>query len=232
MTTARIAAAAYKAVYKVSSPMTAMRVVRPVVRSFKWPFLEEAASWVRAGGHAVVWIAPRKARLVFARPAAGDDHDMGYWSALDMARTEYSIAKHGPFEGMAYVRVPHDCYSIVHDRIVRDSIHAGPTREIELDCLACGACCKDNRVELDDKDIARFEEAGRGELARAPYAKRDDGAIVLVLRKDKRCKHLAGDNRCGIYPIRPSACSTFPVGSECCLSSREEEFGIVDGART
>ncbi len=211
--------------------MTAMRVARPVVRSFKWPFLEEAASWVRAGGHAVVWLSPRKARLVFTKPAPGDEHDMGYWSALDIAQTEYSTAKRGPFQGMAFVKVPHDCYTIVRARVVRDSIHPEPTREIELDCLACGACCKDNRVELDDKDIARFEEAGRGELARPPYARRQDGAVVLLLRKDKRCKHLADDNKCGIYSIRPDACSTFPVGSECCLSSREEELDILDGLR-
>jgi Fe-S-cluster containining protein len=210
--------------------MTAMRVARPVVRSFKWPFLEEAASWVRAGGHSVVWIAPRKARLVFARPAEGDPHDMGYWSALDIGRTEYSTARRGPFTGMAFVRVPHDCYSIVRARVVRDSVHPGPTRDIELDCLACGACCKDNRVELDDEDIARFEQGGRGDLARPPYARREDGAVILVLRKDKRCKHLADDNRCDVYDLRPSACSTFPVGSECCLSSREEELDIVDGA--
>jgi hypothetical protein len=209
-----------------------MRVVRPVVRSFKWPFLEEAASWVRAGGHAVVWISPRKARLVFARPREGDEHDMGYWSALDIGQTEYSVAKRGPFTGMAFVRVPHDCYRIVRDRVVRDSVHPAPTRAIELDCLSCGACCKDNRVELEDTDVARFEKAGRQELARPPYSKRDGGAIVLVLRRDKRCKHLGSDNTCAIYPIRPSACSTFPVGSECCLSSREEEMGIVDGARS
>jgi Fe-S-cluster containining protein len=211
--------------------MTAMRVARPVVRNFKWPFLQEAASWVRAGGHAVVWLSPRKARLVFTKPAPDDEHDMGYWSALDMAQTEYAVAKRGPFQGMAFVKVPHDCYSIVRARVVRDSIHPDPTREIELDCLACGACCKDNRVELDDKDIARFEEAGRGDLARAPYAKRDDGAVILVLRRDKRCKHLKDDNKCGIYAIRPDACSTFPVGSECCLSSREEELDVVDGLR-
>jgi hypothetical protein len=208
-----------------------MRVVRPVVRSFKWPFLEEAASWVRAGGHAVVWISPRKARLVFAKPRVGDESDMGYWSALDIGQAEYSVAKRGPFAGMAFVRIPHDCYRIVRDRVVRDSIHPEPMRAIELDCLACGACCKDNRVVLEDADVARFAQAGRPDLARAPYSKRDDGAIVLVLRRDKRCKHLGTDNMCGIYEIRPSACSTFPVGSECCLSSREEEMGTVDGAQ-
>jgi len=64
------------------------------------------------------------------------------------------------------------------------SVHPEPTRAMELDCLECGACCKDNRVVLDDVDIARFDEAGRGELARPPYARRDDGSVVLVLRKD------------------------------------------------
>jgi Fe-S-cluster containining protein len=207
-----------------------MRVIRPVVRSFRPPYLEEAAAWVRAGGHAVVWIEPRKARLVFARPRKGDEHDLGRWSALDLGKTDYFVARRGPFEGMAYLRVPHDCYGIVRDRIDRDSVHPKATRAIDLDCITCAACCKDNRVELDDDDIARFERAGRGELAQRPYAKREDGTILLVLQKDKRCKHLGSDNRCGIYAIRPSACSTFPVGSECCLSSREEELGIVDGA--
>jgi Fe-S-cluster containining protein len=208
-----------------------MRVARPVVRSYKWPYLDQAAAWVRAGGHAVVWIGSRKARLVFARPREGDEGDLGWWSVLDLGRTEYSIARRGPFEGLGYLRVPHDCYSIVRERVARDSIHANPTRELDLDCLSCGACCKDNRVEIEDQDIARFETAGRGELASLPYAKRDDGRLVLILRRDKRCKHLERDNRCGIYAIRPNACSTFPAGSECCLSSREEEMGIVDGAR-
>jgi uncharacterized protein len=207
-----------------------MRVVRPVVRSYRWPHLEQAAAWVRAGGHAIVWITPRKARLVFARPRKGDDHDLGRWSVLDLGRTEYRLAGRGPFEGMAFIPVPHDCFAIVRFRVVRDSVHPEATRPIDLDCLSCGACCRDNRVELDDVDVARFERAGRADLARAPYARREDGSVILVLRKDKRCKHLADDNRCGIYPIRPDACSTFPVGSECCLSAREEELGIIDGA--
>jgi hypothetical protein len=209
-----------------------MRVVRPVVRSYRWPHLEEAAAWVRAGGHAVVWIAANKARLVFGRPREGDENDLGYWSVLDLGKTEFRLARRGPFEGMAYIAVPHDCYAIVRFRVVRDSIHPGPTRALELDCLECGACCRDNRVILEDADVERFEKAGRPELARLPYAKREDGTVVLVLRKDKDCKHLCADNKCAIYAIRPDACSTFPVGSECCLSSREEEMGVVDGAES
>jgi hypothetical protein len=207
-----------------------MRVTRPVVRNYTWPHRRQAAAWVRAGGHALVWASPRKARLVFARPKRGDENDLGWWSVLDLGRSEYVIARSGPFAGLAYVRVPHDCYSIVRDRVVRDSIHPEPTRRIELDCLECAACCKGNRVVLEDEDVERFKSAGRAELARPPYAKRDDGQIVLVLRKDKNCRHLGTDNKCGIYSFRPSACSTFPPGSECCLSSREEEMGIIDGA--
>jgi Fe-S-cluster containining protein len=169
---------------------------------------------------------------VFSKPREGDENDLGMWSALDLARSDFVVATRGTFAGMAYLRVPHDCYAIVRARVTRDSVHPGPTRRLLLDCLACAACCKDNRVELDSEDVARFERAGRFDLARPPYVRREDGAIVLVLRKDKRCKHLAGDNRCGVYEFRPGACSSFPRGSECCLSSREEELGIVDGART
>ncbi len=207
-----------------------MRVVRPVVRSYKWPHRENAAAWVRAGGHALVWVGPRKARLFFTRPQEGDDNDLGWWSILDLGRSTFTVARRGSFAGLSYLRVPHDCYGIVRERVLRDSIHPEPKRELTLDCLECAACCKDNRVELEEEDIARFEQGGRGELARSPYAKRDDGKLVLVLRRDKACKHLAGDNRCNIYSVRPNACSTFPVGSECCLSAREEEMGIVDGA--
>jgi hypothetical protein len=207
-----------------------MRVVRPVVRSYSWPYRAEAAAWVRAGGHALLWESPRKARLVFAKPRPGDEHDLGWWSVLDLGRSAYTVVWRGGFAGLAYLRVPHDCYGIVRERALRDSIHPAPTRAITLDCLECGACCKDNRVEIEEVDVERFEKAGRGELAKPPYAKRDDGKLILVLRRDKRCKHLASDNRCDIYPIRPDACSTFPAGSECCLSAREEELGIVDGA--
>jgi uncharacterized protein len=209
-----------------------MIVVRPVVRSFRDPFFQEAVAWVRSGGHSVVRLSPHRTRLVFARPRRGDDFDLGWWAVLDMGRLSFKVAKPGTmFEGLAYVAVPHDCYAIVHDRIVRDSIHPGPTRAIDLDCLACGSCCRDNKVELDDEDLARFAKAGRPELGRPPFARRQDGVVVLVLQKDRRCKHLADDNRCGIYDLRPYSCSRFPVGSECCLSAREEEMGIVDGLK-
>jgi Fe-S-cluster containining protein len=130
---------------------------------------------------------------------------------------------------MGTLPVPRDCLEVVRARAERDSVLPGPKRKMVLDCLECGACCVDNEVMLEKKDIARFVAAGRADLAKPPYARRKDGKTVLVLRKDKRCKHLGGDNKCDIYALRPDACSTFPAGSECCLFSREEELGIVDG---
>jgi Fe-S-cluster containining protein len=84
-------------------------------------------------------------------------------------------------------------------------------------------------VILEVKDVERFTEAGRGELARRPWTKRKDGKVILVLQRNKRCKHLLDDNRCNVYSIRPDACSTFPMGSECCLFAREDEMGFKEG---
>ena len=105
----------------------------------------------------------------------------------------------------------------------------GSTRTIALDCLACGACCKDNLVPLEKVDIARFVKAKREDLLRPPFTKKVDGKLVLKLLKSKDCRHLAADNKCDIYAFRPDACSMFPMGSECCLYSREAELEVIDG---
>lgn len=211
--------------------MPAKRVVRPIVRSFSALHLREASAHVRAGGHAIVWTTPRKALLVVPKPDDDSEQDLSSWSLLDLGINDYKLAPRGHFRGLAVMPVPRDCHSIVRRRVERDSVHPGPSRTVAFDCLECGACCRDNNVILDDDDIARFKAASRGALAKPPYAKREDGKMVLKLGRNKACKHLAGDNKCGIYAIRPSACSTFPVASECCLSAREDELGVVDGVR-
>jgi hypothetical protein len=149
---------------------------------------------------------------------------------LEIVKKRWQVAKEGALRGMATFRVPVDCTDIVRRRAERDSVFPGSTRTLDLDCLACGACCKDNEVILEQRDITRFERTGLARLLSPPWSRRKDGKMVLTLRKDKRCHHLHDDNKCGIYAQRPSACSQFPPGSECCLFSREEELGIIDGA--
>jgi hypothetical protein len=80
--------------------------------------------------------------------------------------------------------------------------------------------------------VKRFKDAGRGELAKPPFAKRNsDGRMVLTLLANKRCRHLKRDNKCGIYELRPHPCSEFPAGSECCLFAREDVLGLYDGLK-
>ncbi|HKQ68523.1 MAG TPA: YkgJ family cysteine cluster protein, partial [Polyangiaceae bacterium] len=209
-------------------------VVRPVVRSFPARLIHEAAAHVRRGGHAVLWGRAKKRKrawLLFPVPKEDDPHDLSYFAVLDLGKQRFRSAQRGPGKGLATTLVPPDCHDIVRRRAERDKPHRGATRRLELDCTTCAACCRSNRVELDRDDIERFEGGGRADLARAPYARRSDGKLVLSLTSSRTCVHLRADERCGIYSLRPEMCRVFPEGSECCLSARAEEFDLHDGAR-
>ena len=206
------------------------RVVRSVVRSFKAKYAKEAAAFVKLGGHAVYWESPEQARLVVPAPERKDDWtDLGIWSIFDLGLERWSIRKDGKFPGLATVRVPEDALHIVRRRAERDSIHPEATHTSSFDCLACGACCRNNEVVLDDDDMAKFREADRADLLKKPWAKRKDGKVILTLKENGRCHQLRRDNKCKIYDIRPSACSVFPVASECCIAAREYELELFDG---
>ncbi len=207
------------------------KVIRPVVRSFSVRQLRLAAEHVRAGGHAVLWERPARARLLLPAPNDDDPMDLALHSILDLGKQRYEISQRGVTKGLATTLVPRDCNRIVRERIERDKHHATPTHEISFNCLECAACCYSNHVVLDADDIERFRRDGRPELAGMPYARRKNGKLALRLAKDGACLQLGIDNRCSIYPIRPAMCRTFPVGSECCLSARAEDLGIYDGAR-
>jgi hypothetical protein len=206
-------------------------VERPIVRSFKPKFLKEAAAHVRAGGHAIVWHSERRALLVFEKPdIKKNPDDFGAWAVYDFGKWRWHVHTSGPLKGLATMRVPQDCLWIAKRRAERDSMHPGHTRKVSFDCTKCAACCLDNEVYLLDEDIERFEKAGIGHLAKKPYARRHkDGRLLLTLLPSKRCRQLQKDNTCGIYDVRPFACSEFPMGSECCMYAREEMLKLYDG---
>lgn len=192
-----------------------MRQVRPIVRSFHARFEREAAAWAKRGGHAVVF--GKQVHLYFRVPEEKDD--LGRWAALDL-RARWRRVTKGIFHGLARARVPVRSIEIARTWCTRDAIHPGPLREIDLDCLACAACCKHNRVELSRRDRRRV-----GELP----VERKGGKIVLALAKNGHCVALRRDNTCRIYEARPDACREFPPASEGCLFAREMELGVVDG---
>ena len=207
-----------------------MAVDRPVVRGFEQKSMKKAAEYVRSGGHAFVWEHDKRGILLFQTPAFGNEEDLGAWGVYDMSKFKWHDHTKGALKGLSSSLVPRDLVWIAKRRVERDAVHAGPTRAIDIDCTMCAACCRDNAVILLPPDVKRFQDAGRPELAKPPYAKkRKDGRLVLKLLPNKRCQHLKRDNRCEIYAIRPHPCSEFPMGSENCLSAREDVLGISDG---
>lgn len=211
--------------------MAMVTIDRPVVRSFSIRAVRQAAAHIGQGGHAIVWDGPRRARLVVPFFADDDDEDLGWWSILDLRKQRYSTVRSGALEGFIETLVPPDCHDIVRRRVDRDAIHRGSRHRVRLDCLACGACCRDNEVFLDDRDLERFARGLHPELARPPYARRRRGKLLMRPNHDRACRHLRSDNRCAIYALRPGMCREFRIGSECCLSARAEELDIWDGAR-
>lgn len=202
---------------------------RPLVRSFIPKFIDEAAAHVRAGGHAIVFDAETQARLVVTRPRG--DGDLGLWAALDID-VDLKEIDTGPLAGLSAALVRGSSLKTVREWCTRDSIHPGHTREMDLDCMTCAACCIDNEVELSKDDCKRLVAIGRGDATKPPHAKWRQGKLYLLLQKEnKRCTLLTAEGHCGIYEARPEMCSDFPVASEGCLYSRDVELGILDGPR-
>jgi hypothetical protein len=206
----------------------AVRKVRPVVRSFRAAFVRNALTWVRAGGHAIVWESAAKATLVVPKPAKGDAEDYGKWAAYDLGRRTMRVASSGAYAGFGTVSLKGDDLPIVEAWGIRDAVHMEPTREMFLDCVACGACCKNNNVVLDAADMKRLRSGAPKTFV--DRVKRKDGRLVLTLLEDGRCAALTKQGMCGVYEYRPEACREFPAATECCLYAREEGLGILDGA--
>jgi hypothetical protein len=219
---------------KLSPSPMAQKITRPVWRSFTQRFIRHAAEWVRAGGCAVVWRpakgGPAAWLLLPLNHEGGTDAmpEQPYWAMLAVYLEKYKRIARGAAKGLATVRVARAYEHEVEHWCERDSKYPGPTREIELDCMTCAACCFNNKVVLDEQDLARLAGTDHPEYANKPYVRTVKGVKLLAL--DKRtgaCVHLNG-RLCGIYERRPDNCRWFPAGTEPCLLARREEFGWED----
>ncbi len=176
-----------------------------------------------------MWESRAKAHLVVPKPSSNNPEDYGKWAAYDLGRRRLLVASKGPFAGFGVVSLKGDDLAIVEAWGIRDAVHATPTRAMSLDCVACGACCKNNTVVLDAADMKRLRSGAPKTFV--DRVKRRDGRLVLTLLADGRCAALTKQGTCGVYDFRPEACREFPAATECCLFAREEGLGIVDGAR-
>jgi Fe-S-cluster containining protein len=82
----------------------------------------------------------------------------------------------------------------------------------------CGACCTNHGefayVYLEGDDLARLAAFCKVDPAtfRERYTALDDGEVVLRM-DEPACPFLDG-TRCGVYPVRPTQCRTFPFWEE------------------
>ncbi len=198
---------------------SSFQVRRPVVRAFHPRFLSNAAKHVRAGGHAVIRATPSW-YLLLPCDDDGDMPELAAWALLDLQIEKSARVKDGPAKGLVKARVTRVLRGIVEGWIERDATQPESSTVITLDCLACGACCRENDVVLEKEDLARWREAGREDLLDAKYLRARKRKLKLL--PSGACVHLGAGNACGIYEVRPDNCRAFPAGSECCLFARDE----------
>lgn len=79
----------------------------------------------------------------------------------------------------------------------------------QIDCCACGNCCREVLPVLRDDDVVRLAEGlelSRDELAKRFLTTDEDGDLTFSRRP---CPLLSG-NRCSAYDHRPDVCRSFP----------------------
>ncbi len=100
------------------------------------------------------------------------------------------------------------------------------TQSLHFSCTQCGRCCEtagEYYVFLAPAESERIRAYLKLSMRwfRQRYLDRlDSGETVLAATSDDRCIFLAGDGRCGVYPVRPLQCSTYPFWPELVGSRR------------
>jgi Fe-S-cluster containining protein len=110
---------------------------------------------------------------------------------------------------------------------VRSPRIAGDGVTEELDCLACGVCCRegsDGRILVPEQDLVRWRRLGRADLAEAVQPGHF-GEVAFATRDDGSCVHLgtaSSVNACRIYEWRGTTCRDFERGSAQCREFRRD----------
>lgn len=201
-------------------------VARPLWRGFApGDPLADAVTHVTRGGIAVIY--GKQHWRLWGRapgPAGTPLPEMVDWAIRAVEAVRFKRLAPELVEATVEAVIPPSWHDRVEEWIVRDLPFDGATALTHFDCMKCGACCFDNRVELEAPDLARFKAAGRDDLLRRVSRQKGKLLLPLAPTKDKPCVHLK-QLKCTIYDVRPHLCRDFPVGTENCLSSREELYG-------
>lgn len=88
----------------------------------------------------------------------------------------------------------------------------GEEVEAQIDCLACGNCCRVATARLLERDLERLARHFRMsvEKFKREYAElSEEEGWILHRNPEKGCVFLSG-NECTVYDVRPAACIDFP----------------------
>lgn len=198
-------------------------VVRPLWREFSPSQLRAAARHAKAGGIAIVK-DKRWSLLGDAGPPGEDLPLLVDWALRAVEASRWAEIVEGPAKHCVEAKITRDWRERVQEWIDRDRAFEGATTEAKFDCMLCGACCCDNKVVLDEEDVKRFKDGGRADLLRRTSKKGILRLLPLAREKEKPCIHLK-EKMCTIYEVRPNMCRDFPVGTEQCITSREDLYG-------
>lgn len=88
---------------------------------------------------------------------------------------------------------------------------------------------------MSEKDIANM--SGYLNLSRIEFVERyvtydvEEAAFKLRSRENNECQFFTPDNKCGIYPVRPDHCATYPFWENAIASSRtwESQKQVCEG---
>ena len=90
---------------------------------------------------------------------------------------------------------------------------------LRFKCTQCGNCCRNHGeyayvylTEADLRAMPKYLGLSR-RVFRKRYCVREEGWTVLRMDQPA-CPFLGEDNRCGIYPVRPKQCATWPFWEE------------------
>lgn len=83
-----------------------------------------------------------------------------------------------------------------------------------LDCLTCGACCREayHAVEVSPRDPFRRQHPD--------LVVREDGRLVIPRTPKNWCCNLREDLTCTVYADRPRTCRDFEKGGINCVEAR------------
>ena len=91
---------------------------------------------------------------------------------------------------------------------------------LRFDCTRCGRCCVSGGgyyLFMDENEVEKIRthlQLSRGWFRRRYLRRLPDGDLVASWQSDGRCVFLDEKEECGIYPVRPVQCRTYPFWPE------------------